>query len=251
MKSWFYLWTVATCLMLFVQCQPSNEAPTEAIEQEIGLADSLAASIAAQVVEASGGTKAWQEAKVLQWNFFGRRVHTWDKQAGVDHIKYLDGSLEILIDLSRQNGRVWLKGKEQSAPDSLQKYLDLGNRLWINDSYWLFLPFKLRDTGTQLTYLGSDTVAFERPLEKLQLVFVDSVGVTPENKYHVFVDPQTTLLAGWSYFQNQTDTIPQFTLPWTDYKTYGPLVLAEGRGKYQITEIGYLESWPTALPRLD
>ncbi|MEM1217519.1 MAG: hypothetical protein AAGH79_01330 [Bacteroidota bacterium] len=235
------------------QCAPApenaNAAPTEPTYLQ-GEADDRAAEWANKVMDASGGLQAWQEAAVLQWNFFGRRLHTWDKQKNINHVSYVDGSLDILIDLNKQTGRVWLAGTEQSNPDTLAKYLDLGNRLWINDSYWVFLPYKLRDPGTKLSYLGVDTTDNQQ-LESLELVFTDSVGVTPQNKYHIYIDPSTNLMAGWSYFPNRTDSIAQFRLPWAEYKDYGPLRLSGSRGKYEISEIAYLEEWPEDLATLN
>ena len=42
---------------------------------------------------------------------------------------------------------------------SVQEYLELGHRTWINDSYWMFMPYKLLDPGVTLAYAG------ERALE--------------------------------------------------------------------------------------
>ena len=251
-RSTIYL-SLFALIMICWQCTPAGEQPAEEPSEPTqvqGDADELAATWAAKVLEASGGAQAWQNAAILQWNFFGRRLHTWDKQQNINYVSFVDGSLDILLDIEKQTGRVWLKGEEQTNPDSLAKYLDIGNRLWINDSYWVFLPYKLRDPGTKLTYLGIDTTENQQ-LETLELVFTDSVGVTPQNKYHVYVDPNTDLMAGWSYFPNREDTIAQFRLPWADYQQYGPLLLSGNRGQYEITEIDYLEEWPEGLPVLE
>lgn len=50
--------------------------------------------------------------------------------------------------------KVQLNGVSQSHPDSLSKYLQLGQEVWINDSYWLVMPFKLLDPGVTLKYFG-------------------------------------------------------------------------------------------------
>ena len=57
------------------------------------------------------------------------------------------------------------------------------------------------------------------------------VGVTPDNKYQVWVDKKTHLVTQWAYFEKFTDEKPEFQQAWTDYKKYGQILLSSGRGK--------------------
>ena len=78
--------------------------------------------------------------------------------------------------------------------------------------------------------------------ERIQLSFND-VGVTPENKYIVYVDPFTNELAQWDFYPTADSEKPRFSTPWTDYKKHGNLKLSGDRGgNYQITEIAVGDS---------
>jgi hypothetical protein len=63
------------------------------------------------------------------------------------------------------------------------------------------------------------------------------------------VDKETGLITEWSYFKNYADEKPVFTLPWTDYLTYGQIKLASGRGdaSRSITDIDVMENVPASV----
>ena len=80
-----------------------------------------------------------------------------------------------------------------------------------------------------MTYLGMEKTEDQQDAYKIQLTF-ESVGVTPQNKYWIYISPQSGLVIQWSYFANFQDEKPRFTLPWADYKTYGKIKLSGERG---------------------
>lgn len=192
--------------------------------------DPAAINIANEVMRAQGGRAAWDATKVIRWTFFGGRTLTWDKQAGLCRIDWLKRQRKVIINLQDGSGKVSLNGVEQTNPDSLVKYLDLGRKVWINDSYWLFMPFKLKDSGVTLKSLGEGKTADGKPADLLQLTF-KGVGVTPDNKYHVWVDKKTRLVTQWAYFEKYTDEKPEIQNPWGDYRRYGDILLSSDRGK--------------------
>ncbi|MEL6123779.1 MAG: hypothetical protein AAFR14_08655, partial [Bacteroidota bacterium] len=116
--------------------------------------------------------------------------------------------------------------------------------MWINDSYWLVMPFKLKDSGVTLTYAGRDTTVDGRNAEVVSLVF-DNVGVTPQNKYLVYVDDTSGLVSQWDYYPNATDSLPAFQSPWPEYKQYGEILLSGGaiRGM-RMTDIEVMKDVP-------
>jgi hypothetical protein len=69
------------------------------------------------------------------------------------------------------------------------------------------------------------------------------VGDTPENRYDVYVDARSHLVNQWSFFKNQEDTIPLFTLPWTDYADYNGILLSSHRGDKVLGRIEALKSY--------
>ena len=145
-------------------------------------------------------------------------------------------------------GRIWLNGMETTQPDSLAKYLERGRRVWINDSYWLVMPFKLKDPGVNLKYIGSSKTAADLPADLLELTF-NNVGVTPENKYQVWVDEKTRLITQWAFFKKFSDEKAEFTNPWADYQPYGRIKLSGSRGREEgtMTPIAVFDSPPAGV----
>jgi hypothetical protein len=64
------------------------------------------------------------------------------------------------------------------------------------------------------------------------------VGVTPDNKYHVWVDQESFLVTQWAFFEKFTDEKPGFINPWTDYKPFhNGVMLSSGRGRGNMSDI--------------
>ena len=238
---------------LVLSCDRPSTPTTAAVEQNppapgfrSELSDSAAIAWADRVMAAMGGRAAWDGSRYLSWNFFGRRRLLWDKEQGRVRIERPSDSLVVLLGPEYESGTCARHGTEMTEPDSLAKYLDLGRRIWINDSYWLAMPFKLKDSGVALRYFGADTTSTGASAEKLQLTF-EEVGVTPDNKYWVWIDPQTDLVTEWAYFQSAADSLPAIVTPWQDYRRYGALLLSGDRGDRELSEI---KVWTEAPPAL-
>ncbi len=210
-----------------------------------GGSDAKSVRIAEEVMKAMGGQTAWNTTHYISWKFFGSRTVLWNKWTGDVRIEWLKKPLKVLVNLNTGRGKVLLNGVDQTHPDSLTKYLKVGKEAWINDSYWLVMPFKLLDPGVTLQYLGERPADDGQLADVLQLTFT-KVGVTPNNKYHVWVDKKTRLVTQWAYFEKFTDEKPQFQLPWTDYKTYGRILLSSGRGRdgSTLSPVQVLETVP-------
>lgn len=204
--------------------------------------DAKAIEIADAVMENMGGRKAWDDLKVVSWNFFGARKLLWNKHSGDVRIEFPESDSNILItNIFTHQGKIKIDGEEVTQPDSIKKYTEMAESIWINDAYWLFMPFKLKDSKTTLKYIDVDTTDKGAYSHVLQLTFND-IGDTPENKYWVYVDTTTMLVNQWSYFANNTDSLPRFSTPWADYQQYGNLLLSGERGPRGITEITVLDS---------
>lgn len=190
--------------------------------------DPAAIELADSIMVAVGGRKNWDATRFISWNFFGGRDLVWDKRDGRVRIESHRDSTIYLLDLNTMKGRVEIKGQELMEADSLAKMLDRAKRIWINDSYWLVMPFKLKDTGVTLKYLGSDTVVNKNHYNVLQLTF-ENVGVTPQNKYHLYVDVHDKLIRYWSYYSDASRDSANWTRPWDNYKKYGNILLSADR----------------------
>jgi len=203
--------------------------------------DARAIALAEQVMENMGGQEAWNNTRYIRWSFFGRRTHYWDKWSGNHRIE--SEGLVVLFNANTREGRAWQDGEEITDTAMLDETLERAYGMWINDTYWMFMPYKLLDPGVTLTYVGEQTMADGRSSEVLQLTF-ESVGLTPQNRYLVFVASDTGLVEQWSYFRDASDTEPGFTAPWESWQRFGDIMLATGHGRDSDWEIEVFEELP-------
>jgi hypothetical protein len=195
--------------------------------------DARAMELADRTMEAMGGRANWDAVQTIGWTIFGR-THLWNKWTGQYRLDA--DTLTVVMNLNTGAGRAWSKGREVTSPDSVAPILRDANSIWINDAYWLVMPYKLKDTGVTLRYAGEKATEDGRAAERLVLTF-KGVGDTPDNKYDVFVDRESGLVTQWCYYKLAADSIPRFTLPWTNWTSFGAVKLATGRGKVDVTGI--------------
>lgn len=205
--------------------------------------DARAVQIADEVMRAMGGRKAWDQTHIIAWTFFGNRHLIWDKWTGNVRVDNLKNDQTVILNVNNDRGKVFRNGKEETNPDSVAKYVKAGKGAWINDSYWLVMPFKLKDSGVTLKYLGEENTMDTKPADVLQLTF-KGVGNTPDNKYKVWVDKESRLVSQWAYYAKFSDEKPNFTLPWTDYRQYGDIKLSGKRGPRELTDIRVFTGLP-------
>ncbi len=221
--------------------------------------DVKATGLADLVMKKLGGRKAWDKTRYLTWNFFGSRRHIWDKHTGDLRIDATDresgAAVVILMNVLTNEGRAWREGSEITEQAALRKMLHDGLSWWINDSYWLVMPYKLKDTGVTLKYAGVGSTLEGREADILQLTFSD-IGRTPGNKYLVYVVRASTLVEQWDFYRNADDEQPMFQIPWrkwTEYPTeYGPIMLSGNRGErdgraMELTDIAIFDELPQAV----
>ncbi|MCA6078626.1 hypothetical protein [Fulvivirga sedimenti] len=216
-----------------MSCSQTKETTQEELNPpsdgfNIEASDQKAIVIADSVMEAMGGRKAWDELRYVSWNFFGARDLVWDKQTGRVRIDFPPRNETYLINVNDETGKVYVGDSLVAPADSLKLKVDQGKSIWINDSYWLFMPFKLKDSGVTLKYAREDTLPGGYPAHVLQLTFA-GVGVTPENKYEVYVDMEDYLVKQWCYFQKASQDSASAVWPWDNYASYGGLMLSADR----------------------
>jgi len=195
--------------------------------------DARAIELADHTMDAMGGRKAWDAAREIRWTIFGR-THVWDKWTG-DYRLEADTTL-VIMNVNTGQGRVWESGKEVTDPARLAQTLKDARSIWINDSYWFLMPYKLKDTGVTLHYIGEDRTQDGRAADKIQLTFA-KVGDTPDNKYLVWIDRESGLVTQWAYFPNASDAQPKFTLPWTAWTPMDGVKISTGRGKFDVKNV--------------
>ena len=162
--------------VIILGCPAAGDLPVAEINPaapgfNLAGSDAKAIALADQVMEAMGGRRAWDETQIIAWNFFGRRYLIWNKTTGDVRIDIAADSTVLLTNIFSQEIKAAEKGLEITNPDTLSMLQKRAESLWINDSYWLVMPFKLKDSGVTLSYIGEDTTQAGVPADVLQLTF--------------------------------------------------------------------------------
>ncbi|MEO6461737.1 MAG: hypothetical protein ABIP29_01540 [Candidatus Eisenbacteria bacterium] len=197
--------------------------------------DPAALALADRVVEAMGGRAAWERTNYVSFDFvssrrdtvLSRRSLAWDKATDRIHLALKDQkgrAWEVWTDLAHEDGIVTLDGAMADSATRRQ-WLARAHAIWVNDTYWLLMPFKLRDPGVTLTDAGADSTGKGHVVE---LSFA-GVGLTPGDRYRVHVDDATKLVTGWEMLlQGNKDGRWKAAL-WTGWKSVGDVKMAAKR----------------------
>lgn len=167
--------------------------------------DPAAVAIAQQVMEALGGKAAWDALPGIRWSFEGvvrdtvrsTRRHAWNKHTGWHRVEGLTraGDRYVIVqNLNTGEGKAWMAGRAMEG-DSLKQLLERGKALWVNDSYWFLMPYKMLDPGVTLT-LDAPSTFNGRRCDRVAMHF-DHVGLTPGDRYWVDVDRETHRVVHW------------------------------------------------------
>jgi hypothetical protein len=186
--------------------------------------DPRAIVVADLVMSALGGHQAWEQTRFLYFAFEverdGKRVayrtHLWDRWEGRLRYETRDkegAPLVVLLDVDTRKGEAFRLPKEARAGGgtvpveptaparvdgaAARPLLDEAYEAWINDTYWLLMPYKMKDPGVHLKYAGEETRDGE-PYDLVELSF-DEVGLTPRDRYWAHVNRRTHLMDRWSY----------------------------------------------------
>ena len=226
--------------------QDDENPPMEGFNGEAS--DAKAIEIADAVMRSMGGRANWDQTRYLSWGF-GRDDQVWDKWAG--RFRFQRDSLIVLMNINTREGRAWENGQEITDPAALEERLTSAYRNWVNSSYWLIMPYKLKDSGVTLHYQGEGTMEDGRAAEIIGLTF-ENVGFTPQNRYDVYVDKETMLVGQWSYYRNASDAEPQFTRPWKNWQKHGAVMLSDHRGEgrngpFILPHVGVYDTLPASV----
>lgn len=196
--------------------------------------DPAAVALAEEVMAALGGREAWDAAHHIRFRFAGARTHHWDKWSG-DH--RLEGTTRdgvryvVLQNIDTRKGRVWLDGVEATG-EAAAEWLERGYGAWINDTYWLLVPYKLLDPGVNLVRLD-DAAIDGTTWQVLELTFGE-VGLTPGDRYRIYIHPETKLVGRWDYVLEDYEPGQAATAwVWDGWQRYGGIMLASGRRKVE------------------
>ena len=222
-------------LVMVISLYACNRLETTGVENpasegfDLANSDPAAVELADSIMVAMGGWENWDNTRFISWNWSGLRNLIWDKKEERARIESLTDSTTYLVDLKTLTGKVFIKGQAVTRSDSLKNMLSRAKSIWSNDAYWLVMPFKLKDSGVTLKYLGEDTLRTGDRCNVLQITYDN--GDMPSIKYHVYVDLADNLVKQWAYYSNASQDSATFVLPWDNYKKYGSILLSADRSE--------------------
>jgi len=162
----------------------------------------------AERLEETMGGAVFAQARVLHFTWGverdGQQVvayeHTWDRWSGDYRVSGADRESGkpwlALFNINSREGRVWLGEDEVSGEDQAGQ-LERAYGRFINDTYWLLMPWKWRDPGVNLESLGPETID-DKTVDVVELSF-GAVGLTSNDRYRGYVDRETGRMTRWSY----------------------------------------------------
>lgn len=211
--------------------------------------------VAERVLDAMGGQKAWDDTRFLHFTFAGRRGHWWDRYTGRHRVegKTQEGQAYVVLEnINTKEGTAYLDGRKQEG-EKAAELLKLAYGTWVNDTYWLLMPYKLRDPGVRLTLDGEETIDGET-YDKLALSF-DHVGLTPGDRYWAYVNRKTGLMDRWAFhLEDMKPEDPPSRWAWQGWQRYGGILLAPHRvqiGGDRKLELGEISVAPIADSAFD
>lgn len=228
---------------------PIAETPAVERVQVTPESDARAIEIAQSVMERMGGWEAWDATRYVSWNFFGRRTHYWDRGSGDLRLELPteEGRYLVLMNVRTREGRAWKDGAPIEDATEAAELLQQAHETWINDAYWMFMPYKLLDPGVTLKYGGERNMEDGRAANVLELTFGDGVGYTPENRYEVLVAVDSGLVEQWNFYADAADGEPRFRMPWSGWEPFGRIKLATSHGRDADWEIAVHDELPRSV----
>ncbi|MFN7974084.1 MAG: hypothetical protein U0166_17345 [Acidobacteriota bacterium] len=195
------------------------------------------------MIEALGGLEKFDKIPYLVFTFtvekdgavVASRKHYWDKRNGRHRLE--GGTKEgkryvVLTDLRTQKGTAYLAGTKVEG-DAARDYLLSAYNLWINDSYWLAMPFKVKDPGVILKDAGSEEVGGIK-YDKIQVSF-DGVGLTPRDVYWAYINPDNGRMERWSFVlggEKKTPTMAE----WKGWRQHLGVWLSDEKAVEEVSQ---------------
>jgi YVTN family beta-propeller protein len=196
--------------------------------------DPKAVALAQRSMDAMGGKAAFEARPFVRFDWAVERdgnigvrfEHRWDRATG----RYrLDGktkegkAFRVLFNVNDRQGRAWLDGKLLEGKEA-SDYLEMAYGRFINDSYWLLMPWKWLDPGVTLADGGAKELGGQA-FEVAILTFEKGTGMTSADRYWGFISKQSGRMERWEYLLEKEDGSPGDGAPtawtWSDWKDAG------------------------------
>lgn len=193
--------------------------------------DPQALRVVDNLMTAMGGEDTWDSVRYLRFDMVSERSgeqklltdQYWDKHTGRHRLeaKTEDGQPYVVLEnVNTGEGAVYVAGR-RADPEQEKALLQKAQSSWKSATYWLFMPYKMKDPGVALTYEGE---------EKLGDVLYDKVLLTHANqdRFWAYINRDTHLMDRWSFLLGGGTGEPTH-YTWGGWKPYGKLLFSPER----------------------
>jgi hypothetical protein len=205
-----------------------------------GEMDAASKEVVQSLTDAMGGQQTWDRLPYFRFDFVvvkdGKEVarfkHWWDKAHGRCRVEGPDDQGQIvtaIFNLADKKGRAFTDGVIESDTTNIKNIIQNGYERWVNDTYWIMMPFKLHDPGTRVKHArvqqdegGGETY------DVLELSFASGVGLTPHDRYWLYVNQRTHLIDRWEFILTGQKPPPSGST-WESWTSIGPIQLSLAR----------------------
>lgn len=244
------------------QTRPAATQTQPAATFDPAKSDAKAVKIAEEVIAALGGD-AWKKTRYVKFTWIWQQgekstsiTHYWDRIGQRSRMEgpSKDGRPVIAyVDHTTKTGGAAIEGTELEGEEA-QKYVDIAYSRLINDAYWFFMPYKILDPGVRLRYEGEVKAGPTTIYDKVLVMFEESVGLTPGDRYWLYVDRATHVPKSWSYIlQGYPANASPVAWDWVDWETVGGLKIATrktqpgGESQIRVENLKVFDSLPEAV----
>ena len=247
-------------LALLLSFAVSGSMPATAREIDL-----KAAAIADAVMKSGGGDEGLASTKYLRFTFAvekdgalrASRTHYWDRVHNRHRVEWTekDGKSAICVEYLDNREGVCTVGDQHLFESDAKPYLDNAYEMWINDTYWLLMPYKMKDPGVHLKYDG-EAKEGDKVYDKVLVTF-ENVGLTPKDRYWAYVNRQTHRMDKWAYVLQNDKGEPGADEPtvwsWNAWSEYGGVMLssekvkADGKTKILFKEMAAFNDLPDSV----
>lgn len=218
-------WLGCTALILVLACKTEKKADTSASEEPqksdpiiLSPEEKQGMELLENCLKAHGGMDIWKSFVGLEYNLNdnGKQVyqltHLKDRRAYLKSKKY----------------EVGFDGKVAWAVPNANEVSGKSAAFYYNlDFYFIGVPFLLKDPGVNISYAGKTKID-DRTFESLKVTFGSEVGLTPEDVYYLYINPETYLMEiltySISYFDKENSVVSSAKV-YSDYKKVQGLMM--------------------------
>ncbi|MFQ5675299.1 MAG: hypothetical protein ACE5G1_05325 [bacterium] len=199
---------IAISVLAFFACQTQPKEDVASNGFDASKSDPQAVQVVDEMMAALGGQDNWQKVRFLSYHWIvevdgntrSDFRHDWDRYTNNYRVEGTnrDGQhFVIVFNTQSKEGDVFLDGTKVTVDSTRAQWLERAYGRYINDSYWLLMPYKLKDPGVILSYEGEKEVDGDN-YDVVKVTFA-SVGLTPGDTYWAYIGKSDRLMHKWEY----------------------------------------------------